>query len=430
VVASAEVRVGVLGCGHVGGALVGLLAADGDGIAERTGVRLRVARVAVRNLARERSVKIDPELLTHDAASVVSDPAVDVVVELMGGIEPSRSLILTALAAGKPVVTANKELLANVGSELFEAAAAAGLDLLYEAAVAGAIPLIRPLRESLAGERIHRVMGIVNGTTNYILTRMSEEKLGYAEALGEAQRLGLAERDPTADVEGDDASAKAAILASIAFGREVVAGDVYREGITGVESTDIAFARRLGYEVKLLAVAERTEDGAIAVRVHPAMVPRDHPLAGVRDSYNAVFVEGEAVGQLMFYGRGAGGLPTAAAVLGDLVDAAHNLRAGVGGRTVVRQRARISPIDALRSQYYLTIDVVDRPGVLGAVAATFGEHHVSIRSMEQVGLGDEAHLVFITHTATEGDLQATLSALRHLDAVERVGGLLRVIGPD
>lgn len=423
-------RVGVLGCGHVGGALVGLLAADGDGIAERTGVRLRVARVAVRNLARERSVKIDPELLTHDAASVVSDPAVDVVVELMGGIEPSRSLILTALAAGKPVVTANKELLANVGSELFEAAAAAGLDLLYEAAVAGAIPLIRPLRESLAGERIHRVMGIVNGTTNYILTRMSEEKLGYAEALGEAQRLGLAERDPTADVEGDDASAKAAILASIAFGREVVAGDVYREGITGVESTDIAFARRLGYEVKLLAVAERTEDGAIAVRVHPAMVPRDHPLAGVRDSYNAVFVEGEAVGQLMFYGRGAGGLPTAAAVLGDLVDAAHNLRAGVGGRTVVRQRARISPIDALRSQYYLTIDVVDRPGVLGAVAATFGEHHVSIRSMEQVGLGDEAHLVFITHTATEGDLQATLSALRHLDAVERVGGLLRVIGPD
>ncbi len=429
-VASAEVRVGVLGCGHVGGALVGLLAADGDGIAERTGVRLRVARVAVRNLARERSVKIDPELLTHDAASVVSDPAVDVVVELMGGIEPSRSLILTALAAGKPVVTANKELLANVGSELFEAAAAAGLDLLYEAAVAGAIPLIRPLRESLAGERIHRVMGIVNGTTNYILTRMSEEKLGYAEALGEAQRLGLAERDPTADVEGDDASAKAAILASIAFGREVVAGDVYREGITGVESTDIAFARRLGYEVKLLAVAERTEDGAIAVRVHPAMVPRDHPLAGVRDSYNAVFVEGEAVGQLMFYGRGAGGLPTAAAVLGDLVDAAHNLRAGVGGRTVVRQRARISPIDALRSQYYLTIDVVDRPGVLGAVAATFGEHHVSIRSMEQVGLGDEAHLVFITHTATEGDLQATLSALRHLDAVERVGGLLRVIGPD
>lgn len=423
-------RVGVLGCGHVGGALVRLLAADGDGIAERTGVRLRVTRVAVRNLARERSVKIDQELLTHEAASVVSDPAVDVVVELMGGIEPARTLILAALAAGKPVVTANKELLANVGSELFEAAASAGLDLLYEAAVAGAIPLIRPLRESLAGERIHRVMGIVNGTTNYILTRMSENNMAYGEALAEAQRLGLAERDPTADVEGDDASAKAAILASLAFGRDVVAGDVYREGITGVESTDIAFARRLGYEVKLLAVAERAEDGAIAVRVHPAMVPRDHPLAGVRDSYNAVFIEGEAVGQLMFYGRGAGGLPTAAAVLGDLVDAAHNLRSGIGGRTVVRQRARISPIDALRSQYYITIDVVDRPGVLGAVAATFGEHRVSIRSMEQVGLGDEAHLVFITHTATEGDLQATLSALRHLDAVERVGGLLRVIGPE
>ncbi len=427
---SAEVRVGLLGCGQVGGALVGLLEADGDGIAERTGVRLRVARVAVRNLARERSVKIDQPRLTHDAQSVVSDPGVDVVVELMGGIEPARSLILAALAAGKPVVTANKELLANVGSELLEAAASAGLDLLYEAAVAGAIPLIRPLRESLAGERIHRVMGIVNGTTNYILTRMSEEKISYASALGEAQGLGLAERDPTADVEGHDASAKAAILASIAFGREVVAGDVYREGIAGVDSTDIAFARRLGYEVKLLAVAERADDGAIAVRVHPAMVPRDHPLAGVRDSFNAVFIEGEAVGELMLYGRGAGGLPTAAAVLGDLVDAAHNLRTGGGGRAVVRQRARISPIDALRSQYYLAIDVVDRPGVLGAVAATFGDHQVSIRSMEQLGLGNEARLVFITHTATEGDLQATLSALRHLDAVERVGGLLRVIGPE
>ena len=424
---SVPVRVGVLGFGNVGGALVQLLVSHGAAIAERTGVSLEVARVAVHNVARERAVKLPDECLTHDAEAVVKDPTIDVVVEMIGGIEPARGLILEALKSGKPVVTANKELLANVGAELFEAAAASGVDLLYEASVAGGIPLIRLLRESLAGERITRVMGIVNGTTNYILTRMTEEGATYGEALAEAQGLGYAERDPTADVDGYDAGAKAAIVASIAFGVRVVAGEVYREGISGVSPDDIAFARRLGYVVKLLAVTERAGDG-VAVRVHPAMVPVTHPLASVRDSFNALFIEGEAVGELMLFGRGAGGMPTASAVLGDLIDAAHNLRAGGRGRTGVLSRAAVWPIDELSSEYYLNLDVVDRPGVLATVATVFGEHGVSIRSMEQEGLGEEARIVFITHVARERDVQATLHDLRRLDAVKRVGSLLRVVG--
>jgi homoserine dehydrogenase len=426
---SAPVRVGVLGCGNVGGALVELLSRDADVIASRTGLRLEVARVAVRNVAKERAVQLPPGTLTHDAEAVVADPDIEVVVEVIGGIEPARMLILQALKAGKPVVTANKELLANVGGELFEAAAGAGVDFLYEASVAGGIPLIRPLRESLAGERIRRVMGIVNGTTNYILTRMTEEGASYSQALAEAQSLGYAERDPTADVEGFDAGAKAAILATIAFGRQVVAGDVYREGIAGVTAVDISFAARLGYVVKLLAVAEQVDD-RVAVRVHPAMIPSTHPLASVRDSFNAVFIEGEAVGELMLYGRGAGGMPTASAVVGDLIDAAHNLRAGGAGRSAALSRARVCPMDELSSQYYVNMEVLDQPGVLAAVGTVFAAHDVSIRSMEQVGLGEEAQLIFITHTARERDVQASLHELRHLDVVEQVGTVLRVIGPE
>ncbi|HVM02337.1 MAG TPA: homoserine dehydrogenase [Acidimicrobiales bacterium] len=423
------VRIGLLGCGNVGGALVQLLTGDPGGLARRTGLRFEITRVAVRNVARERLVELPEGSLTHDAESVVADPDVDVVVELIGGIEPARKLVLAALKQGKPVVTANKELLANVGAELSEAAATAGVDLLYEASVAGGIPLIRPLRESLAGERITRIMGIVNGTTNYILTRMTEDGASYGDALAEAQGLGYAERDPTADVEGFDAGAKAAILATIAFGVDVVAGDVYREGISGITRGDIDVARRLGYVVKLLAIVERV-DGAVAVRVHPAMIPATHPLAAVRDSFNAVFVEGEAVGELMLYGRGAGGMPTASAVLGDLVDAAHNLRSRSSGRAGAPRKGRFRAIDELSSQFYLNLDVVDRPGVLAAVAAVFGEHGVSIRSMEQEGLGDEARLVFITHRALERDVQATLHGLRHLDAVKRIGSLVRVVGPE
>ncbi len=416
----------MLGCGNVGAPLIQLVRDHGDDIAARTGVRLEVAKVAVRSTSKERPVALADDVLTHDAAAVVEDPGIDVVVEVIGGIEPARSLILTALGNGKPVVTANKELLANVGADLFAAAEAAGVDLLFEAAVAGGIPLIRPLRESLVGERITRILGIVNGTTNYILTRMTEEGTSYQEALAEAQSLGYAERDPTADVEGFDAGAKAAIIASIAFGARVVAGDVYHEGISSITPADIAFAKRLGYVVKLLAIAEQ-QSGEIGVRVHPAMVPLAHPLASVRDSFNAVFVEGEAVGSLMFYGRGAGGSPTASAVLGDLIDAAGNLRKGSSASLGSLAKARIKPIDDVRSEYYLNLEVADRPGVLAAVAGVFGTHGVSIRAMEQEGLGDEARLIFITHVAREADVQATLHGLRELDAVDRVGTLLRVI---
>ena len=400
-----------------------------DDIAARSGVRLEITRVAVRSTAKDRGIELDEGVLTHDAGAVVDDPNIDIVVELIGGIEPARELILAAVKSGKPVVTANKELLANVGAELFAAADAAGVDLLFEAAVGGGIPFIRPLRESLAGEEIRRIMGIVNGTTNYILTRMTEAGVSYADALTEAQSLGYAERDPTADVEGFDAGAKAAIIASIAFGCRVVAGDVYHEGISGITTADIDYAAKMGYVVKLLAIAEQ-HNGALGVRVHPAMVPTAHPLASVRDSFNAVFVEGDAVGDLMFYGRGAGGFPSASAVLGDLVDAAVNRRKGSHASIGVLSKAVIRPIDEVESAYYLNLDVFDRPGVLAAVAGVFGEHAVSIRSMEQEGLGDEARLVFITHVAREAAVQATLRDLRQLDAVDRITSVLRVIGTD
>jgi homoserine dehydrogenase len=425
--ASDVVRIGLLGCGNVGAALVALVQQHGDDIAARTGLRLDIVRVAVRSMSKERPVELPEGVLTTDAPAVVDDPDVDLVVELIGGIEPARELVLAALKSGKPVVTGNKELLANVGSELFGAAEAGGVDLLFEAAVAGGIPIIRPLRESLVGEPISRVMGIVNGTTNYILTKMDEDGATYADALAEAQSLGYAERDPTADVEGFDAGAKAAIIASIAFGARVVAGDVYHEGISGITQTDIAFARRLGYVIKLLAVAEQDQPGEVGVRVHPAMVPRDHPLASVRDSFNAVFVEGDAVGELMFYGRGAGGAPTASAVLGDVLDAAANRTKGAHASVGQLAKARIRPIDELESEYYLNLEVADEPGVLAQVAGVFGRHGVSIRSMEQEGLEDEARLIFITHRARESDVQATLRDLRELDAVDRIGSVLRVV---
>ncbi|MBV9040353.1 MAG: homoserine dehydrogenase [Acidimicrobiia bacterium] len=423
----AVVKVGLLGCGNVGGALVELVDEQRDAIADRTGLRLEVARVAVRNTAKQRAVELGSDVLTNDPVSVVEDPEVDVVVELIGGIEPARELILTALQNGKAVVTGNKELLANVGAELFEAAEKAGVDLLFEAAVAGGIPLIRPLRESLAGERVQRILGIVNGTTNFILTRMTEEGSSFHEALAEAQELGYAERDPTADVEGFDAAAKAAIIATVAYGVRVVAGDVYREGISSVTPADIANTGRFGYVIKLLAVTESDGDG-VGVRVHPAMVPKEHPLAAVRESFNAVFVEGAAVGDLMLYGRGAGGRPTASAVLGDVIDAASNRRRGTHAGLGALGKARIRPIEDLSSEYYVALEVVDEPGVLAAVAGVFGDHRVSINHAYQEGIGKDARLIVITHRAVERDMQATLKDLRDLDVVDRVGSLLRVVG--
>ena len=309
------VRVGLLGCGTVGGALARIIDADADRIAARTGLRLEIAGIAVRNLSADRDVSLPEEVFTRDPQLLVGSPDVDIIVETIGGIEPARQLVIDSLKSGKPVITANKELVANVGQELFEAASAGGVDLFYEAAVAGGIPLIRALRDSLAGERINRVMGIVNGTTNFILTKMTEEGAEYSDVLAEAQSLGFAEADPTADVEGGDAAAKAAILATIAFGAKVVAGDVYQEGISQVSKADIAAASHMGHVIKLLAIAE-SDGREVAVRVHPTMVPQNHPLASVRESFNAVFLEGAEVGDLMLYGRGAGGGPTASAMLG------------------------------------------------------------------------------------------------------------------
>jgi len=431
-VPSSKVRVGLLGCGIVGGALVQIIGERADAIEAASGIRLEVTSIAVRSTSRDRGDGIDAALLTTDARALVVSSDVDLVVEVIGGIEPARELILAAVAAGKPVVTANKELLANCGAELYAAADAAGVDLLFEAAAAAAIPIVRPLRESLIGEDIRRVMGIVNGTTNFILTKMAEEGSAYGDALAEAQELGFAERDPTADVEGFDAGAKAAIMASIAFGSRVVAGDVYHEGISNVTAADIEFAKRLGYQIKLLAIAEMFDDGQreIGVRVHPAMVPDSHPLASVRGSFNAVFVECVDAGELMFYGRGAGGRPTASAVLGDVIDAAINVSRSTH-RTVPgalsTEVASIRAIDDLESAYYVNLEVDDSPGVLSTVSGVFGGHGVSIRSMEQEGLAGEARLVFVTHRAVERDLQATLHDLRKLDVVLGVRSVMRVI---
>jgi homoserine dehydrogenase len=345
-------KVGLLGCGNVGAAVIRLLDEHREDIAARAGCRLEVARVAVRDPGRDRGVPLAREAFVGDPMQVVDDPSIDIVCELIGGVEPAGSLVLAAFERDKPVVTANKELLATRGRELFDASDAKGLDLYFEAAVGGGIPLIRPLKESLTGERVRRVLGIVNGTTNFILTKMSDEARAFGDVLSEAQALGYAEADPTADVEGFDAAAKLSILASIAFNARVVADDVYREGIANVTPEDIEYARRLGYVVKLLAIGEIDDDERIAVRVHPAMIPEAHPLASVRDAYNAVFVEGPKVGELMFYGRGAGGDATATAVVGDLVTVARNLQSGARGVgcTCFHDRT-IRPMDETTGQY-------------------------------------------------------------------------------
>lgn len=423
------VRLGLLGCGTVGAALVELIGNQREAIATRTGIRLEVTKIAVRDVSRSRGLDLAASVYTTDAASVVTDPEVDLVIEVMGGIEPARDLIMTALAAGKPVVTANKELLAASGPEIYRAGDAAGVDVLFEAAVAGGIPVVRAIRESLRGEPVYRVMGIINGTTNFILSKMTDEGADYADVLAEAQRLGFAESDPTADVEGYDAGAKAAILASLAFGVEVVAGDVYHEGISSLTASEIATAGRLGYVVKLLGIAERDPDtGDVAVRVHPAMVPVDHPLASVRGSYNAVFIEGDAVGSLMLYGRGAGGEPTASAVLGDVIDAAQHRVRGTHESVGALGTARIRGIEETSAEYLLSLEVADEPGVLHAVTGIFADHGVSIRAAEQEGIGSDARLVFITHVASESAMQQTVEALRRLEVVHAVSGLLRVIG--
>lgn len=421
------IGVGLLGCGIVGSAVARILSRHAEEISERVGARLEIRRVAVRNVSKDRDVPLGSELFTGDPFDVVRDPDVQILVEVMGGIEPARTLTLEAMSAGKHVVSANKELIATLGRDLFDGADQAGVDFYFEGSVAGGIPIIKPLKESLSGERLTRVMGIVNGTTNFILTRMTEEGLQFDQALAEAERLGYSELDPTADIEGFDAAAKLSILSSIAFNARVVAGDVYREGITGVSQRDIAFARTLGYVVKLLAIGELA-DGEISVRVHPAMIPITHPLASVRENLNAVFVEGEQVGELMFYGQGAGGPPTGTAVVGDIVDVARNIQNGSRGVgcTCYGRTARIRHMDQTMSQYYILLEVLDRPGVLAQVAQTFADNEVSIKSVWQEGFGDEARLVMVTHLAVERNFQSLLEQLRSLEVVEEVASAMRV----
>jgi homoserine dehydrogenase len=424
-------NVAVLGCGVVGSQVVRLLTEQSGDLSARVGAPVRLVGVAVRRIDAPRDVEVPEGLLTTDAAGLVAREDVDVVIEVIGGVEPARSLILSALEHGASVVTANKALLAEDGPTLYEAAEKAGRDLYYEAAVAGAIPILRPLRESLAGDRVTRVLGIVNGTTNYILDKMDTTGAGFEEALEEAQDLGYAEADPTADVEGFDAAAKAAILASLAFHSRVTAADVHREGITDVTAADIASAAEMGSVVKLLAIAElvSTGDEGVSVRVHPAMIPRSHPLASVREAFNAVFVESDAAGQLMFYGPGAGGAPTASAVLGDLVTVArHRLGETRGaGESAYADRV-VLPMGETRTRYHIAVDVDDRAGVLAEIATAFAEENVSIQTLRQEGRGEDAQLVVVSHEATDAQLSRTVERLGRLSCVREVSSVMRVEG--
>jgi homoserine dehydrogenase len=423
-----SVKVALLGCGTVGSEVVRLLHEQEDDLTARIGAPLELIGVAVRRPGKVRDLPVDPGIFTADALGLIQRPDVDVVIEVVGGIEPARTWLLEALHAGKSVVTANKALLGEDGATLHKAAADCGADLYYEASVAGAIPLLRPLRDSLHGDRITRVTGIVNGTTNFILSSMDATGAGFAEALEEATALGYAEADPTADIEGFDAAAKAAILASMAFHTRVTSADVHREGITEVTAADMASAKAMGCTIKLLCIASKA-GGAVSVRVHPAMIPRTHPLAGVGDAFNAVFVEAEAAGQLMFYGRGAGGAPTASAVLGDVVAVARNRLAGVRSASESAYAdLPVSPIGDALTRYHISLDVSDKAGVLAAVASVFAGHGVSIATVNQSGRGNQAVLVIVTHAAPDRALAATVAELRALDIVRAVASVLRVEG--
>ncbi len=435
-----RLRVALLGAGAVGSQVAQLLLRHGPELGERAGASLELVGIAVRDPEAPRAADLPRELLTGDAESLIV--GADIVIELIGGIEPARTLVLEAIGSGADVVTANKALLATHGPEIFEAADQVGAQVYYEAAVAGAIPIIRPLRDSLAGDRVRRIMGIVNGTTNYILDRMDSEGADFADVLADAQRLGYAEADPSADVEGFDAAQKAAILASLAFHTTVPLGAVHREGITAVDREMIAAARRAGYVVKLLAVCERLgaadaqDHEGISVRVHPALVPRSHPLAGVHGINNAVFVDAEAAGSLMFYGAGAGGTQTASAVLGDVVSAARrHVSGGVGVAESTRANLPVVPIGDAATQYQITLEVADRRGALALVAGILSDADVSIATVEQRTIepagpdcGPRAQLVIGTHRARERDLSGTVMRLAASDVVDRVVSVLRVEG--
>lgn len=430
-------RVALLGCGSVGSQVARILLQDADALAARAGARLELAGIAVRNIDAPRETELPRGLFTTDAESLVERS--DIVIELMGGIEPARSLILRSIEHGATVVSGNKALLAQDGPTLYEKADAARVQLSYEAAVAGAIPILRPIRDSLSGDRITRVLGIVNGTTNFILDQMDSTGAQFGDALREAQRLGYAEADPTADVEGHDAASKAAILASLSFHTRFALENVHCQGITSVTANDIAAAKDAGYVIKLLAIAELLKDGAgddgVSVRVHPTLLPRDHPLAAVRGAFNAVFIEAENAGELMFYGQGAGGTPTASAVLGDVVSAARRMVLGGPGRTeTTTGHVPALSIDMVNTSYYIGMDVADQPGVLAKIAQLFAEHGVSIETMRQTihqtgGDGEAtAELRIVTHRATEAALASTVKHIQDLDVINSVTSVLRVEG--
>lgn len=424
------VGIGLLGAGIVGGSLIRRLVEEHAAIEAKTGLNLELRRVAVRDVAKERAIALDASVLTADPVEVIDDPEVELVVEVMGGLDPAGELVLRALRAGKPVVTANKALLAARGPELIAAAEESGVPLLFEASVGGGIPIIRPLSETLAGEQVKRVIGIVNGTTNFMLTRMAEGGASYGDALTEAQALGYAEADPTADVGGADAAAKAAILASLAFGTWAGIDNVFHEGIDQLTSADMKWAAELGYIIKLLAIAEQLDDG-VSVRVYPAMLPVAHPLAAIRGATNAIFIEGPSIDELLFAGPGAGGEPTASAVLGDVIDAAREILAGAQVAPRIRlSSAELVPFEVVQTKWYVRLEVDDEPGVLAQVAGEFGSHDVSIKSVLQEGRGDDATLMIVTHLATEAQQRAARRAIEGLDNVRSVASVVRVESPD
>ena len=425
--ADKPVRIGMLGCGVVGSSVARLLLADTAELSTRAGVKIELSRIAVRTIKPYEG--INPVLFTTDPFSIVNDPEIDLIIEVIGGIEPARELIMTAIENRKSVVTANKALLASHGAEMFTAAYAKGEDIYYEASVAGAIPIIRPMRDSLAGDFVTRLMGIVNGTTNYILTKMHEDNREFADVLKEAQALGYAEADPTADIEGFDAAAKAAILSGLAFHTRVTVDDVYREGISKITLEDVNIAKSMDHVIKLLAIAELTPADEISVRVHPVMLHKSHPLASVRDAYNAVFVEAESAGSLMFYGRGAGGAPTASAILGDVVAVARHIALNsVGQRETDYADRDIAPIESTKTKFLIRLEVADKAGVLASIATTFANHGVSIQTVNQSGRNSDAEVTIVTHLATEGELKATVASLKAMDIVNNISSVIRVEG--
>ncbi|CAB4585047.1 unannotated protein [freshwater metagenome] len=421
-------QIGMLGCGNVGAEVARLLTSDSGDFKARAGAELELVKIAVKDMEKARP-GIAKKLLTSDADSIVNDADIEIIIEVMGGIEPARKLLLTAMKNGKSVITANKALLAKHGAELYDAASANGVDLYYEASVGGAIPILRPLRDSIVGDHVTRIMGIVNGTTNYILTKMDEDGSAFANVLKEAQALGYAETDPTADIEGHDAAAKAAILAGLAFHSRVSVDDVFCEGISGITATDVSVAKAIDHVIKLLAIAELTSDNKISVRVHPTLIPRSHPLASVRNAFNAVFVEAQSAGELMFYGRGAGGEPTASAILGDLIAVARHKSGGsLGAGESAYADLEIAAISSVKTRYLIRLNVTDRPGVLATVAQIFASHNVSIQTVRQSGRGEDAELIVMTHGASDAALSATVTELAAHDVVKSVESVIRVEG--